>query len=582
MEKERVIKYLITVLIILSFSLISFSLISSNELGRLRLNLFENENISYNPFVVEMRDGALIHGKIYVDKELGKYDNNSVPTILLLNGINSKKEDKLEMTVQFVKLGYAVIVVEQRGHGESHGPSAFLAKEPYDMVEIIDFMQLNYEYINYTHMGLLAFSYGGGIGAVLQAIDNRIYTSVLFHPLTSLSNLTRRIPFEDLIGTTPSIQDLETIEDAFDLAHPNNTDNLLIIQGLTDTLILPETNEAFYHHLNGTEREDIQIELRPNLNHFQNDADPISIKHSIIWIENFFHNQSLDILDRESEFGFYSLINFNYPTSIVPVLLLIISIIILFFSSTFYLLHFKVIPYWKNLPFSDEEDISRRYGIKYQKMLIYRSIIYLIPIFIIGPLFALINSSFIYGYFIAYPICSAIPLFFINSELNNNWKEEWKSKIKLSFIPSAYSLFVIIGIISLFLIIYNINARLSIEPIIPILNNSLPTYLLVGFSSIIMDSLYLRDLKHKHSYIIIGLRILSLLLFLIFIPLPPFPYLGGITTHFLFIILTGIMMFYLRQLINLLSKFFKTYLALIPLIILPLIIFFTHIFFRIV
>ncbi|MHA2131118.1 MAG: CocE/NonD family hydrolase, partial [Promethearchaeota archaeon] len=103
------------------------------------------------------------------------------------HGINGRKEHKVNIIYQYVKLGYAIASVEQRGHGESGNPSAFLNKEPYDMIEVIDFLETQYPFANSTHMGLLGFSYGGGIGAILQAIDIRIHASVLYDPLADLS-----------------------------------------------------------------------------------------------------------------------------------------------------------------------------------------------------------------------------------------------------------------------------------------------------------------------------------------------------------------------------------------------------------
>ncbi|GAH04351.1 unnamed protein product, partial [marine sediment metagenome] len=88
-------------------------------------------------------------------KNLKENTTNSIPTILFLHGINGRKEHKIETIYQYAKYGYAVISVEQRGHGESGTPSGFLSIEPYDMIEVIDYIEANYQYANTSHIGLL-------------------------------------------------------------------------------------------------------------------------------------------------------------------------------------------------------------------------------------------------------------------------------------------------------------------------------------------------------------------------------------------------------------------------------------------
>jgi hypothetical protein len=66
------------------------------------------------------------------------------------------------------------------------------------------------------------------------------------------------------------------------------------------------------------------------------------------------------------------------------------------------------------------------------------------------------------------------------------------------------------------------------------------------------------------------------------VPVPPFPVLGGIATHIFFILLFGVITLYIRQLIMVLSKFYKNNISLYSLVMFPFIIFFMDIFFRIV
>ena len=260
MQISRKLLKQISILLIISGIILSLvSIIAAVSLGVDRIDFFREENIVYEKFSVEMRDNTSIKGVMYIDDNLYNIDNNSVPMVLMLNGINSRKEDNIYKAYQLVKRGFVVFSVEQRGHGESTGPSGFLGKDPYDMVEILDYIENNYDFPNISHVALFAFSYGGGIGAILQAIDIRIYATVLYHPLTSLDLLLNSFPFQNLIGTTPTVTRLEEIQDAYDIANETNTERLLIIHGTIDTLVVPESSIGFYSLLNGENRSDIEL-----------------------------------------------------------------------------------------------------------------------------------------------------------------------------------------------------------------------------------------------------------------------------------------------------------------------------------
>jgi len=579
---KRYIKILGISLIIISIILSLFSISFASSLNSQRIQFFENEAIVYQKFNFQMQDDARIHGLLYVDESLYHFNNKSVPTILMLNGINSRKEDNFYKAYQMVKLGYAVISVEQRGHGESDGPSGFLGKEPYDMVEVIDFIDTNFQFANITHLGLFGFSYGGGIGAILQALDNRIHASVLYHPLSSLDSLLENIPLQNLIGTTSTIEDLEEVKDAFEIANEINTKNLLLIHGKNDTLIFPEDSMNFYNLLNGANRSDIELILREGLDHGGNENDGISLKLSILWFEHFYHNNSIDINNLENELINLDLIIMNYPNSNLSGILIIISSILLLTSMSILLVKFKSLPSWQNIS-KEESLLNKREGLViYKRMLIKRSGIYLISTFFIGLICFFFNTSFLYGYFIAFPILTIVLLIFIPSELHRDWKDEWKSWIKRDLKLFLFSLTIVIIPLVLFLVVYNINAILMLKPIIPVLSNSLIPYLFIGFGSGIMDYMYLREFKHHHVYILLIIRPISILIFFIFVPVPPFPVLGGIASHIFFILLFGVITLYIRQLIMVLSKFYKNSISLYTLVIFPFIIFFMDIFFRIV
>ena len=573
----------ISLLLIVSAIILSVvSFLSAISLGITRLKFFNDENIVYEKFSVRMSDGASIKGVMYVDGNHYNINNNSVPMVLMLNGINSRKEDNINKAYQLVKRGFSVFSIEQRGHGESTGPSGFLSKEPYDMVEVLDYIENRYNFPNVTHIALFSFSYGGGIGAILQAIDTRIFTTVLYHPLTSLDSFLNTFPFQNLIGTTSTIKRLEEIQDAFDIANETNTENLLLIHGNSDTLIYPKSSVDFYFLLNGDNRTNIVLKLRPGLSHSENEYDQTSLKFSLAWFQYYYNNSSIDISNLESEITNIHLFPFAYPKSDISENSIILASILFFIGISILVIKFKIQPFWEKLPGEKSPFDEKTANEKYKKMIIYRSIAYLVTALITGIFCSIFNVSLIFGYFILYPIVTLIILLFIPSELHSSWRDEWRSWIKHDFLLFVYTLLTISIPMVIFLIIYNLNATIMLKSLIPIINTSLLITIAVGLGSGIMDYLYLREFKPKHTYILMIIRLASLLIFVIFVPIPPYPLLGGIVSLIGFFALFGIFTFYIRQLVLYVSKFYKSSLAIYCLVMCPLIIFYVKIFFRIV
>ncbi len=580
-EKEILYKYLGITLICSSIILTIISFSSAFILSAQKISFFDNENIDLESFSVEMRDGIPIKGLIYVDKDLRENTTNSIPTILLLHGINGRKEHKLSIVYQYVNLGFAVISVEQRGHGESGSPSSFLNKEPDDMVHVIDFIENNYAYANTTHLGILGYSYGGGIGAILQAIEDRINAVVLYHPLTSLESLTEKVPFQDLIGTTTQVTNIEDIQDAFDIANETNTKNLLLIQGLSDIIIYPKVTHDFYNHLNGTNRDDVFLINRTGLTHSGNEEDLTSLKYGIAWFEHFYINPSINISDLDNEINSITLYDFNFPENNISESLIITSAIILFIGLSIYVVKTKILPYWNNLPIKKDIDESREGKKKYEKMLIYRTSGYLGAALISGMIFSIFNRSLLYGYFIFYPILTIIIMLFFPSELHSNWKAELNSWVKDRLFSSIYSLSIVIIPTIYFILFYNLVTSLTLDFTIPLFRIDSIPYVLIGLGSGIMDYMYLREMKGRHPMILLIIRPVSLLIFLAFVPVSPFPILGGLFSHILFILLTGVIIFYIWKLVIFLSKFYKNSFSMFLLIMLPFVIFYMKVFFRI-
>ena len=579
---RKLFKKISLLLIVSGIILSAVSFFAAISLGINRLEFFNNEQIIYEKFSVRMSDGASIKGVMYVDSSHYTYNNNSVPMVLMLNGINARKEDNLNKAYQLVKRGFSVFSIEQRGHGESTGPSGFLGKEPYDMVEVLDYIENEYNFPNTTHIALYAFSYGGGIGAILQAIDSRIFTTVLYHPLTSLESFLTIFPFQNLIGTTSTIRRLEEIKDAFDIANETNSENLLLIHGTGDTLIYPKSSIDFYSVLDGENRTSIELKLRPGLTHSGNEYDQTSLKFSLAWFHYYYYNSSIDISNLEAEIFNINLFPFSYPNSDISENSIIIASVLFFIGLSILVITFKIQPLWEKIPGEKTPFDEKTANEKYKKMIIFRSSTYLLTALLTGIFCSIFNVSLIFGYFILYPIVTLTILLFIPSELHSSWRDEWRSWIRHDVLLFLYTIVTISIPMVLFLIIYNLNATVMLKSFIPIINTSLVLTLAIGLGSGIMDYLYLREFNPKHTYVLMIVRASSLLIFVVFVPIPPYPLLGGIVSLIGFFVLFGVFTFYIRQLVLYVSKFYKSSLALYCLVICPLIIFYVKIFFRVV
>ena len=99
---RKLLKKISLLLIVSGIILSVVSLFSAISLGITRLDFFNEENIVYEKFSVRMSDGASIKGVMYVDGNHYNINNNTVPMVLMLNGINSRKEDNINTTLTII------------------------------------------------------------------------------------------------------------------------------------------------------------------------------------------------------------------------------------------------------------------------------------------------------------------------------------------------------------------------------------------------------------------------------------------------------------------------------------------------
>ena len=583
-EKIKGASGILGILLIISGSILAVvSIIEAVNIHQQRIAYLDEEYIHFEKFSVPIEDGITIKGFLHVNQKLKDLKDQEVPTILMLHGVNGRKERGFSKIYQLVKRGYAVLSVEERGHGESGGISSFLEKEPRDMMQVIDHVEEHYAFADASHIGLWGFSYGGGVACILQAIDDRVHASVIYHPLSSIDKFTEDVPFQNLLGKSPEIEDVDEISDAYDLCTPENTENLLLIHGDEDDVITVDHSRTLYERLEGEQRHDIQLEIRQGLGHGANEGNVDSLKHSILWFDHFLRDPSVSISNRDAELDKVEIHEDDYPgNASFPKDVIWFASILLFIGLSAILIPVLHRPDAQGEKFREFKISSDRSD--YNRMIFLRSGAYM-SVATIGGLFcALFNPSYIYGYCLAIPLTTIFILAFIPSPQFEDWKAEWtmidESKLKETLISLSI---IIIPSVS-FVLIYNANARLMRESPIPFFTSTTLVYTLIGLSVVFADYMLIRGWKISHGLLLMVLRPFSLLIFFLFVPLPPFPYLGALAAslYLWIILLIGIVMWIVLAVISVMSIFFKNRLTVVLITLLPMTIFLVHRFFRII
>jgi hypothetical protein len=401
------------------------------------------------------------------------------------------------------------------------------------------------------------------------------------------------MPFQNLIGVTYSVGPLEDIEDGFDVCTSANTANLLLIHGEDDELISSDDSKELYEQVDGNYRNDIGLEIRPDLNHFENEVDDESLKYAIVWLEHFYHDRTIDITNRDLEISSIKLKDFDYPESSLPEYLILISAIILFLGISLLILPGRIWPLSSDIPsnetLDDEKDAQR-----YKKMMLSHIVIYVIPVIIGAPLFAIFNPSYLFGYSLIIPIATIILFLLMPRFGYSDWKSKYRSHLKTEWNDwysnnlklLLYGLSIVMVPVLFYVIIFNFNANLMTSFPIPFFNTTMILYLSMGISTFYMDYLLIRGMKIQHSIILIGLRSLTLIIFFTFIPIPPFVFTGlplsGEIAQILIFSLIGLVFWAVLMLMRLLKKIYKNIMPVMLIFFLPLIIFLLFLVIRIV
>ncbi|MHA1340739.1 MAG: alpha/beta hydrolase family protein [Promethearchaeota archaeon] len=360
-------KYKRIIIVLFSITLSIFSLFfiagaknienTKNELDSYLYSL----DVGYKKLEIPTCDGVKISSYLFYEKSKFEQTNISIPLLIFIPGANSLKARFLDKKIQAVKLGFAVLAIEQRGHGESKGYNTLYGKEVQDISDIITYLEMNYPNLNTSHTSIIGFSLGGGTALGAQALDDRIYASVIYHPAANFSDIFRIIGINPFyyFGFLPGVDYPYPIkfgihswnywksflDDALDIRNiinyitPQNTKNMLLLHGTDDDIVSPNVSQAVINRVDPYKnRTDVELIYREGLGHGGNENSKISYKYAMAWLSHFYFNSSINIANLEEEINYITLTEVNIPLNndyklhfLKAIIFLIISLFLLFY-----------------------------------------------------------------------------------------------------------------------------------------------------------------------------------------------------------------------------------------------------------
>ena len=110
-------------------------------------------------------------------------------TVLVLHGINDRKDTMVGFGRQLAENGYRVALVDLRAHGRSSGQwLTFGAVESRDLVQVIDALQS--AGLATGPVGVFGPSFGGGVAVQFAGRDPRVRAAVSVCGFTSMRDVT--------------------------------------------------------------------------------------------------------------------------------------------------------------------------------------------------------------------------------------------------------------------------------------------------------------------------------------------------------------------------------------------------------
>lgn len=208
------------------------------------------ENFERKPFKLCLKDGYIINGDVSI--------NDSKKFMIVSHGHSANREAVMKYARVFYKLGYSIVLFDQRGHGENKRTRCTMSKlEQLDLLEVIDFVKTTYG--NEIELGLFGVSMGGASTlSILDRVED-IKFAVIDCAFASYDNTFKALssfpffpnPFCKLFGKIwmkafhgISFKEMRPINHI-----KGNKIPLLLIQGGKDNLVCPYNQKEILESL---------------------------------------------------------------------------------------------------------------------------------------------------------------------------------------------------------------------------------------------------------------------------------------------------------------------------------------------
>ncbi|MHA1340090.1 MAG: alpha/beta hydrolase family protein [Promethearchaeota archaeon] len=288
-------------------------------------------------------DGVELKFLILASPEDALKTDHSIPLVICSHGMNADFWFMKDFYYTLTKLGYAVVAPEFRGHRSNSAPTTYGNKEPYDILEIVDYVEHNYEFINSTNIGIVGHSMGGLFSAgayIFESLGKKRFKT--FVDLSGAVNATRAV---EHFLTDPTmlgeLQFLANMTKKNPINYVNSTfpRNIYIIHGEYDNIVGKECSLDFYNALNPYgNRTDVKFELISTSNHEIYQVSNVKEK-LIAWLDKYLKNQTTD----PSSITIYKFVyDEKYGTRFQMFLLIDCFFIMVLFGCTTYLIKPKV------------------------------------------------------------------------------------------------------------------------------------------------------------------------------------------------------------------------------------------------
>jgi pimeloyl-ACP methyl ester carboxylesterase len=210
-------------------------------------------------------------------------------TVFVLHGIRADKEACRGWGEMLARAGFRAVLVDLRGHGRSTGDFlTFGVVESRDLVQVLDALETRG--LTLGDVGVLGYSYGGGIGIEWAGIDPRVKAVVAVAPFASLRDVVPGYVSMLPAGFVSGAIDLAGKRGGFDpdeaspvLAMGHTGAPVLLIHGGDDQHVPPwHSRRIFDARPNRT-----QLLLVAGASHATIVSDPVIAQRVPAWFERY-------------------------------------------------------------------------------------------------------------------------------------------------------------------------------------------------------------------------------------------------------------------------------------------------------